>query len=209
MRLENGTRLSPVPEGAKSANPTEFVSPDTRTGTFEGLPRDDASMRPDSVGEAACVTFGTRLLQRLSEDGDAPPQPSPTPPEVYMGDSKLLRRAYSSFELPNKMYGKLLVKTFLQFMGPDFDCIPRKAFLSRVDETYNGDPNLQEPLWLCRMFAMFALGELYSTRMNRDRGTTVPGTGFFIISIGFLQDLYEEPSTDYVEALVLVVSFML
>jgi hypothetical protein len=152
------------------------------------------------VGEAACATFGNRLLQFLR--GDEGIQQSQ--PEKYFTDRSLLRQSNIDFELPNRTYGKLLVRTYLRFMGADFHFILRKQFLDKLDETYKLDVALLDPLWLCRLFAMFALGELYSTRMNKT--TAIPGTSFFLTAISFLQDLYEEPTIEYVEALVLLVS---
>lgn len=150
------------------------------------------------IGEAACTTFGNRLLRFLKGDNQMQTQP-----ERYFTDRKLLRMSNSGFELPNRTYGKLLVRSYLQFMGADFHFIPRKQFLKKLDETYDCSSEPQDPLWLCKLFALFALGELYSTRMNKT--SSVPGTAFFLKAMSFLQDLYEETTVEYVETLILLV----
>ncbi len=64
-----------------------------------------------------------------------------------------------------------------------------------------------DPIWLCRLFVVFALGELYSERATRTKGGRgVPGTAFFLQAMSILQDLHEEPTIPYIETLLLIVS---
>lgn len=81
----------------------------------------------------------------------------------------------------------------------------RKSFLEKLDETYKLE-TLDDPVWLCRLFTVFALGELYSTRPTSSKhGPGVPGTGFFLRAMGLFQDMHEEPSISYIETLLLLV----
>ena len=54
---------------------------------------------------------------------------------------------------------------------------------------------------------MFALGELYSQGASKTKsGHSVPGTAYFIKAMNLFEDLYEEPTIDYIETLLVIVS---
>lgn len=55
---------------------------------------------------------------------------------------------------------------------------------------------------------MFALGEIYTVRSTKPRGNGVPGISFFLKALDFFQDLYEEPTVEYIETLLLLVSWI-
>ncbi|EKG17956.1 Transcription factor fungi [Macrophomina phaseolina MS6] len=118
----------------------------------------------------------------------------------------LLRIANTEFQLPNKTYARMLVQVVLRFIGSDYHLIQRKSFLRRMEETYTAQTH-DDPVFLCRLFVVFALGELYSkkTAVAGNR-RTVPGTAFFLQAMSLFQDLHEEADVDYIETL-LVMSF--
>lgn len=77
--------------------------------------------------------------------------------------------------------------------------------MERLEETYKLEV-LNDPIWLCRLFTVFALGEIYTVRSTKPRGNGVPGISFFLKALDFFQDLYEEPTVEYIETLLLLVS---
>jgi hypothetical protein len=166
-------------------------------------PLDETSIQPTYVGEAACTTFGGRLRQFLiGEDSPAIPRR----PKYYK-HPKMLRASCTDCQLPNRSDAQLLVRVVLRFIGPDYHLLRRKSFLERLDETYRLDV-LNDPIWLCRLFTVFALGEIYTVRSSKPKGNTVPGTSFFLKALEYFQDLYEEPTVEYIETLVLLVSHL-
>jgi proline utilization trans-activator len=77
--------------------------------------------------------------------------------------------------------------------------------LDRLDLTYKLSID-DDHVWLCRLFAVFALGELYSQDAKSDVEGEIPGTGYFRTAMSLFQDLYEEPTISYIETLLVIVS---
>lgn len=117
----------------------------------------------------------------------------------------MLRASRTDCQLPNRSDAQLLVRVVLRFIGADYHLLRRKSFLERLDETYRLDV-LNDPIWLCRLFTVFALGEIYTVRSSKPKG--VPGISFFLKALEYFQDLYEEPTVEYIETLVLLVSYI-
>ena len=161
---------------------------------------DESVLQPRYLGEASSETFGGRLRNYIH--GETYPS---SRPYSYYKNPKLLRISCTECNLPNKNYAKLLVRAVLRFVGGDHHLLLKKSFLTRLDETYQLEV-LDDPGWLCRLFTVLALGELYSARGGGSfKGSGVPGTDFFVKAIGFFQDLHEEPTVSYIETLLLLV----
>jgi proline utilization trans-activator len=155
------------------------------------------------VGEAATATFETRVRQMIRSD----PTSSTPSGSLYFNDRALLRVTSSRYQLPNRTYATLLVQTLLQFVGSNYHLMTEQSFLKKMDETYAGDH--LEPHWLARLFAIFALGELYlnkTSTMNSD--AKVPGAHFFVQATTLFPDLYEEVDLAYIETLIAMVREM-
>ncbi|KAK8240198.1 putative C6 transcription factor [Phyllosticta capitalensis] len=162
----------------------------------------DRISKPLYLGGAACTAFGTRLRYHVKGEDMAPPPRR----VVFYKHRGLLRIANTEFQLPNKTYARMLVQVVLRFIGSDYHLIQRKSFMRRLDETYSAQTH-NDPVFLCRLFVVFALGELYSkkTAVAGNR-RSVPGTSFFLQAMNLFQDLHEEADVDYIETL-LVMSF--
>ncbi|KAF7197925.1 putative transcriptional regulatory protein C3C7.04 [Pseudocercospora fuligena] len=79
----------------------------------------------------------------------------------------------------------------------------KKTFFEQFDRAYNTSDQ-SDVLWACQLFALLALGELYSNyNMPRDN-SSVPGTTFFVQAVSLLQDTYEVPSLEQVQILLLL-----
>jgi len=197
-RKRKATATSVIPD-------TNVPSPMEESSVTEEdreLPLGEANIQPTYVGEAACTTFGGRLRQFLI--GEDSPAISRRP--KYFKHSKMLRASRTDCQLPNRSDAQLLVRVVLRFIGPDYHLLRKKSFLERLDETYKLDV-LNDPIWLCRLFTVFALGEIYTIRSSKPKGNGVPGTSFFLKALEYFQDLYEEPTVEYIETLVLLVSY--
>lgn len=165
-------------------------------------------------GESTCLAFCERFLYCISPTSD-----SPIPPDRQYYRSHVFDRsvaATASYKLPDRVRAILLVRVAIRFIGQDYHLFLRDEFLQQLERAYSSKNSGHAPdaLWSCKFYIVLALGELYSTSStmsaNRmgDPGAVsgVPGTAFFEIAMGLLQDLYEEPSTSQIEIMLLFVS---
>ncbi|KAI8192398.1 putative transporter [Colletotrichum sp. SAR 10_75] len=155
---------------------------------------DPAAPRPVYVGAAAFTAFANILWH----DGPTPPR------NVKVFKHPTLQRAIKTdYKLPNYTYANLLVQVVLRFIGSDYHLLKKKSFSQRVDRLY-GPATEQTPdtMFLCRLFAVFALGELYLKKSTSQR--EVPGAKFFLQSVSLFEELYEEPNIEYIETLLLM-----
>lgn len=69
-----------------------------------------------------------------------------------------------------------------------------------------GRDSYDDPIWLCHLFVVFALGQLYSEpAQETETGLEVPGTAYFLKAMTLFQGLYEEPTIPYIETLLVIV----
>lgn len=168
---------------------------------------DSASWQPIYIGEAACTAFGTRLRQFLN--GNEPV--APLSRSKYSKHKAFLRMAAPAprFEWPNRAYAHLLLKVALRFLGNDYHLMLRKSTIDRMQAIYDTQ-KLDDPVFVCKLFALFSMGEMYSNRrLGSTKGPDVPGTGYFVQAMSLTQDIHEEASVVYVEALLIIVSCFL
>lgn len=79
--------------------------------------------------------------------------------------------------------------------------------MKEIDAVYRGDM-MPSTLWLCKFYALMALGEIYTHRRGVGDNNRVPGTNYYVRAVKLLQqnqDAYEEPSLMQVEVLTLLV----
>lgn len=113
------------------------------------------------------------------------------------------------FEWPNRAYAHLLLKVALRFLGNDYHLMLRKSTIERMQAIYDTQ-KLDDPVFVCKLFALFSMGEMYSNRrLGSTKGPDVPGTGYFVQAMSLTQDMHEEASVVYVEALLIIVSCFL
>ncbi|KAE8552702.1 hypothetical protein EYB25_004081 [Talaromyces marneffei] len=168
---------------------------------------DSASWQPIYIGEAACTAFGTRLRQFMN--GNEPV--APLSRSKYSKHKDFLRMAAPAprFEWPNRAYANLLLKVALRFLGNDYHLMLRKSTLERMDTIYRTQ-SLEDPVFVCKLFALFSMGEMYSNRrLGSTKGPDVPGTGYFVQAMSLTQDMHEEASVVYVEALLIIALYSL
>lgn len=159
---------------------------------------------PDNTsftGEGACTAFADRLLQCVDQSGSS--TSSSTIPG-HVSHPTFARLHNHEFQLPNRIQASLLIRRVDRFIGNNYMLFLKKTFFEQFDRAYNTSDQ-PDVLWACQLFALLALGELYSNyNMPRD-SSTVPGTAFFIQAVSLLQDTYEVPSLEQVQILLLLV----
>lgn len=163
------------------------------------------------IGESTCSAFGDRILQYLDPQAVTTPLPS---------DSQYVRHASFSRQLssvtnckfPDRIRATLLMRVAVRFIGQDYHLFMQRDFQQRLDKMYSstqGPDREHDSVWVCKFFAILALGEMYSTTLpptKESRQSKVAGSEYFFTAVTLLQDLFEEPSIDQIETLLLFVS---
>lgn len=115
--------------------------------------------RPVYLGDASGIAFGMKLRELIRERDEFI---SVRPEHRYFRHSALLRKVSNSFELPEKSYALILIRLVKRFLGDTHHLNLGSAFLDKVNTFYA--TQVEDPLWICRLFLLFALGELYSNK---------------------------------------------
>lgn len=161
------------------------------------------------IGESTCSAFGDRILQCLDPSAMTTPLPSDC---QYVRNATFCRQMSSiaTCKFPDRIRANLLVRVAFRFIGQDYHFFMHQDFLSQLDKMYASTQDRENySVWVCKFFAILALGEMYSTSLpaaKEARPSTVPGTEYFLTAVGLLQDLFEEPSIEQIETLILFVS---
>ncbi|KAK4942680.1 hypothetical protein LTR10_017629 [Elasticomyces elasticus] len=156
--------------------------------------------RPVYLGDASGIAFGMKMRESIrGHDRSAPPRTQ----HRYFQHPTLSRKVGTNFQLPDKQYAFILIRLVKRFLGTSHHLYLETAFLHRLSTFYATQD--EDPLWICRLFLLFALGELYT---NNSAGVLAegrsPGTTYFLTAMSLLQDKYETPNVLYVETLFLV-----
>lgn len=167
-------------------------------------PVHERSSEPGFIGEASCAAFSNRLLSCL--DSTCAP--------LTAGLSNYHRLEEQGHvlvdqgpEFPERMHVKLLLNVARRFIGNYHPLFLEVSFMKEIDAVYRGDM-MPSTLWLCKFYALMALGEIYTHRRGVGDNNRVPGTNYFTKAVHLMQkdqDSYEEPSLIQVEVLTLLV----
>ncbi|VUC31687.1 unnamed protein product [Clonostachys rosea] len=171
-----------------------------------GLHQLDRALEQHFTREPTCLAFVESILKSLNTDDN--------PSSVATGRQYVQNPAFArqvghvdTSKFPERIRGTLLVRVALRFIGQDFHLFLQGDFLQQIEKVYMSKGTQQvDALWACKYFVVLALGELYSTSKSTVRhggGLEVPGTGYFLIAVGLVQDLFEEPSIAQIELMLL------
>ncbi|KAH6879538.1 fungal-specific transcription factor domain-containing protein [Thelonectria olida] len=166
----------------------------------------DQASQQHFVGESTCLAFGDRILQCFNPQSTTPPR---VPDHQYVRDPIFARQtaSVSGVKLPERIRVNLLIRVALRFIGQDYHFFLHHDFLQQLNKAYElSDSPPTDSVWVCKFFAVLALGELYSnsTPTNKDSpSSSVPGTNYFLTAVRLLQDLFEEPSIAQIETMLL------
>ncbi|KAL4997265.1 fungal-specific transcription factor domain-containing protein [Aspergillus recurvatus] len=166
-------------------------------------PVHERSLEPGFIGESSCDAFSNRLLSCLDDTYT----PSTTGLSNYHRLSTRDRVSmHQGAEFPERMHVKLLLNVARRFIGNYHPLFLEVTFMKEVDAVYRREL-IPSMLWLCKFYALMALGEIYTHRRGVGDNNRVPGTNYYIRAVHLLQenqDYYEEPSLMQVEVLTLL-----
>lgn len=155
---------------------------------------------PIWIGEASDAAFATRLAQLLA----APDlDPGHLPRTSYVTDAQLLVGATKASNWPTPAHRRFLAQAALQSLKHYYHVVRASQVLEYLE--YNpGNPALTD-VAQCKLYAIFAIGELYSSRL-RSRDESFPGLAYFSKASRMLGIIQERPDLDVVETTLLLVS---
>ncbi|BCS04284.1 Zn(II)2Cys6 transcription factor [Aspergillus luchuensis] len=157
----------------------------------------DPSAPPIYMGDAACTAFATRLRQFLTGD----PNTAHVARTQYTPESSLLEGAT---QWPGLAQARLLVRIAFNQLSRVYHLFLRKSTIEHLESIYRTPSLRDDPAVMCKFFALFALGEVYSSRANSSPTGRVPGTLYYVRAMGLIPILPERPGVIHVESLLLL-----
>ncbi|KAB8256335.1 fungal-specific transcription factor domain-containing protein [Aspergillus pseudonomiae] len=160
----------------------------------------DKQTEPGFTGEASCIAFGDRLLQCTNI--------GPTPSSATLSQYLSTKTANhilddNEYTLPDRAQAKLLIKVAWRFIGNDHHLFLKVSFVREIEAVYQ-KASKPTVLWLCKLWTLLALGELYTNRRKFNDTHIIPGTNYYLQALNMLHDIYEEASLLHVEVLILI-----
>lgn len=169
--------------------------------------RDDAwfvplDQSPIFIGEAACTAFSSRLRQLLLH----------TQAEIhiarthYIQDSQILQAANEKAPWPSRPQAYLLVESVIATVGQCHHLSSLSSVRGILEKAYTDRSSLSQ-MQECKLFALFALAQVYSPRLAEVQDTVFPGLPYFARARLLLPVLPERATADHVEVLICLVSW--
>lgn len=157
-----------------------------------------AQHNPILVAEASDSAFATRLRQVLSQrqlEFHLPRTSFPT-------DETLEKFGRAPLSWPDVARAKLLADAAVRCLGRCYHIVRPSALHAELDEgRYPAET--ADVMHRCRHLAVFAIGELYMTRISVSEAT-FPGLSYFAHAIKLAQTMPERPSLIMVETQLLL-----
>lgn len=122
----------------------------------------------------------------------------------YVKESALGVLSYGEIEWPSLARARLLVNTALGHANPPFHLALRKTSVDYLQTIYQ-NATFDDPVLVCKYFALFALGEVCSVPSGRLNNDTSPGTTYYARAINMISVLPERPNMAHIEALLILV----
>ncbi|KAH7311328.1 fungal-specific transcription factor domain-containing protein [Stachybotrys elegans] len=169
---------------------------------FDGRPEYSGHQRaqePGFIGEASCAAFSNRLLQCL--DDTYTPSTAGFPNYHRMELDRIHFSTSSDNVFPERMHAKLLLNVARRFIGNYHPLFLEVTYMREIDAVYRREM-IPSTVWLCKFYALMALGEIYASRRGIGPDNTIPGTEYYSRAVNLLPECLEEPCLMQVEALI-------
>ncbi|KAK2774662.1 C6 transcription factor [Colletotrichum kahawae] len=154
---------------------------------------------PILIGEASDAAFATRFRQAIAT-GDH----SHIPRVNYATDERLLALSDVDCPWPSPARARFLVGVALRYVSRCYHIIRNSLILDGLEQTLQ-NPSESDTLLKSKLWALFAIGAMYSTRSATSE-RDFPGMGYFARATRVLRIVSERPRIDVVE-LRLLLSF--
>ncbi|KAK4501879.1 hypothetical protein PRZ48_007688 [Zasmidium cellare] len=208
--LEENKRLSAIVSSintpVSSAAQTPVEPPEPRADNADRNPlieerpwfiAHNASDLPIHIGEAADAAFATRLRQTAST------KPVSHLPRIqYMSDDTLRSLTDSNLQWPNASRMRYLVDVALNTVCRTWHIIRRSKIVASVNTVLQA-PDTCDWLSACRLWALLALGEAYSSRCTLP-DAPFPGSKYFAKAMAMANIPNERPRLALIEIYLLL-----
>ncbi|KAF5532490.1 positive activator of transcription [Fusarium napiforme] len=152
---------------------------------------------PVLIGEASDAAFATRFRQAISEPGH-----SHIPRVNYAPDERLLALSDQDCPWPIPSRARLLVNVALKYVSRTYYIVRKSQILEGLEQTIV-NPHSADSLLRSKLWVLFAIGEMYSTRTAaKDRN--FPGMAYFARATRILRIISERPRIDAIEIRLLL-----
>lgn len=154
---------------------------------------------PIHISEAADAAFATRFRQTLNNG-----YTNHIPRTSYISDEHVLQLAETDCPWPNPARARFLVKVALNTVCKYYYMVRKSSVLRDLDTAIRNNWNV-ERLVVSKLFALFSLGEIYSTKTPAHQAS-FPGLLYYAKSRRLVTVPAERPHMDTVEIILLLVS---
>ncbi|KAL2262970.1 hypothetical protein VTK26DRAFT_8759 [Humicola hyalothermophila] len=191
-----------TPDGPRSLSTTVSSPLDRQGSSSPDLPDNEQpwfiditlSHTPTPISEAADTAFATRLRQFLSGPSSLPC--TPLPHTDYAGDDTIMSLAEAPHPWPKPSRARLLLNVALMHTSRGYHIVRRSVVFDALERSF--DPGWRDTVMTCKLRALFALGELCSSKFVSP-GRGFPGLAHFAQATKILNYLGERPTLDFIE----------
>lgn len=157
---------------------------------------------PVYIGESACSSFATGIRRALDKSCSRAAHP---PRHHYVSDGHLIPGSSDAMLWPTKAKTTLLVKVTITYVNRLHHVVLPSLTLQRLDEIYQ-DLSAVTSNDTGKYLALFALGEVFSTKSYAEGSNKIPGLQYFIVASKMVQNIPERASIELIEIILLLVS---
>jgi hypothetical protein len=161
----------------------------------------DLDRIPNYIPDAACPAFATRFRQTIAPAGQTLHH---YPRTHWVADEHLKSPTGTQCIWPTRVDAQLLVKVAVARVNNSYHVLLYKSTMALLDQAYSEDEPLQEKN-ICKLFALFALGRVYSSHVKQASAERFPGLEYFKYASSLVNVLPERPCLEHVESLILLV----
>lgn len=154
---------------------------------------------PIHISEAADAAFATRFRETLTPNSVHIPRTS------YVRDEALMLLSDSQFTWPTPARARFLVKVALSTVCQYYHIVLKSAIMEALEKAIKNVNDI-ERLMKCKLLALFALGEVYSSRIAAQEAT-FPGLSYFAQARRMVSIPAERPTMHTVEIALLLVLY--
>jgi proline utilization trans-activator len=154
---------------------------------------------PIHISEAADAAFATRFREALT------PHSVHIPRTSYVRDDALIMLSESHFDWPTPARARFLVKVALSTVCQYYHIVLKSSVSDALEKAIK-NVNDVDRLMRCKLLALFALGEVYSSRVAAQEAT-FPGLSYFAQARRMVSIPAERPTLHAVEIALLLVLY--
>lgn len=156
---------------------------------------------PILIGEPSEPGFATRVVQAISKT-----MHSHIPRSNYPTEEQILLLSDAECPWPVMSKARLLISAALKAVNQHYYVVQRSCIWAVLDRAMDS-PDTLDSFLKSKLWALFAIGELYSVR-RIPTGKVYPGLAYFAKATRSLRVICERPRLDGIETRLLLVSLL-